>query len=322
MYIPKSARDHGTFYQLRNVLHRRSVNSTPKKNVNACEDFLTIVVTGHVLAAAQCILGMDSIKACPSAMLDPAILFEPASVRQSSLMSVCRAIVEKYTNFQFIINSSSPPTIDDKVHAYACQAISLGLLYFEFVDAIREGDGTRILRCWRYLLPLFRATGRKNYSLEALLMLYDHKYVFSPRLSHQLMWSRCINTRGIAGRNISCDLFMEHLNRLCKEAIAGLRANKSDKAIVRVGKAIGTLYPVLEQFDVVNSIATLSGVHSKPKSLKDLHLILQELNQAHVFEQKPSRQHKAFKNIKTLLVHNPDKLITWMMGHFKRLANK
>ena len=31
----------------------------------------------------------------------------------------------------------------------------------EFVDAVREGDGKRILRCWRYFLLLFKATGRR-----------------------------------------------------------------------------------------------------------------------------------------------------------------
>lgn len=185
---------------------------------------------------------------------------------------------------------------------------------------MREGDGTRILRCWRYLLPLFKAAGRKNYCLEALIMLYEHLYGFSPRLSHQLIWSRCINTRGIAGHNIPCDLFMEHLNRLCKEAIAGLRANKSEKAIIRIGKAIGTLHPVLDQFDAVNAVASLSGIHSQPKSLRDLKLVLQELNQANVFEQKPLRQHKTFKNIKTLIHHKLDKLVMWMIGHLKRLA--
>ena len=34
----------------------------------------------------------------------------------------------------------------------------------EFVDAIREGDGSRILRCWRYLLLLFKATQKHHSS--------------------------------------------------------------------------------------------------------------------------------------------------------------
>ena len=38
---------------------------------------------------------------------------------------------------------------------------------------------------------------------------------------------------------MSMDLHMEHMNRLCKTSIEELGANKSNKAIVRVGKTIG-----------------------------------------------------------------------------------
>ena len=47
----------------------------------------------------------------------------------------------------------------DHILEYGQDALTLGLLYMEFVDAVREGDGERILRCWRYFLLLFKATG-------------------------------------------------------------------------------------------------------------------------------------------------------------------
>ena len=42
---------------------------------------------------------------------------------------------------------------------------------------------------------------------------------------------------------------MEHLNRLAKEAIKELESNKTEHTITRIGKAIGTLAPVLDAFD-------------------------------------------------------------------------
>ena len=36
---------------------------------------------------------------------------------------------------------------EDKVLAYAKELLSFGLLYKELVDAVREGDGVRVLRC-------------------------------------------------------------------------------------------------------------------------------------------------------------------------------
>ena len=50
-YSKKSGREHGTLYQLRNVLHRTNV-SKPDKDFNACDDFFVIIVNSHILAAA------------------------------------------------------------------------------------------------------------------------------------------------------------------------------------------------------------------------------------------------------------------------------
>ena len=64
----------------------------------------------------------------------------------------------------------------------------------EFCDAIREGDGERVLRCWRYLLPVFKSSGRKNYSIEVLNMLCQFQYELTPRHAQELIWSRFVST--------------------------------------------------------------------------------------------------------------------------------
>ena len=189
------------------------------------------------------------------------------------------------------------------------------MFYTEFSYAVHEGDGNRIIRCWRFLRPLFKASRQKNYCLETFL-LYGHKYRLSLKFSHQLVWSRCINTHGLPGHSIPCDLIMEHLNRLCKEAIVGLGANKTEDAIVSVGKAIGTLLPVLEQFDEINFVPNVSGIHCRSPSVKDTR-------QLDPFTPKGTRLRKHFKNIKPLPPeHKPDKLLTWMKGHMKTLTSK
>ena len=58
---------------------------------------------------------------------------------------------------------------------------------------------------------------------------------------------------------------MEHLNRLVKDAITGLGANKATNAIDRVGKAIGT---ITNSLDIVNNIPVESGHHSNRSSEK------------------------------------------------------
>ena len=80
----------------------------------------------------------------------------------------------------------------------------------EYEDAIREGDGNHVLQCWRYLLPIFKASGRTNYSIEAVTMLTQHQFTLTPRQAAELQWNRFTNVHGILGRNIPCDLHMEH----------------------------------------------------------------------------------------------------------------
>ena len=46
--------ERGTLYLLRNLINRRNVTTEVKSNVNANEDFLEVVVTGHVIVTAMC----------------------------------------------------------------------------------------------------------------------------------------------------------------------------------------------------------------------------------------------------------------------------
>ena len=171
-----------------------------------------------------------------------------------------------------------------------------------FPDAIKEGDGGRILHCWKYLLPLFWNSGRKNYAIEALNLLCQHNFTLSPHHRQQLLSARCINVHGIRGRNIPSDLHMEHLNRTIKTAMKGLGSNKTDQAICRIGRALGTLAPVLDQFDMDNNVPATTGGHKRSNSQKDVYVIVEELRKAKVFAHIPSRKH----NIPT-----PTKCIAW-----------
>ena len=73
----------------------------------------------------------------------------------------------------------------------------------------------------------FRSTGHTNYTIEAMTLLVQYYFLFTPRLAEQFIWGRFINTHGGLGRNIPAGLHMEHLNRICKQAVAHLGANKT-----------------------------------------------------------------------------------------------
>ena len=304
--------ERGTLYQLRNALNRRNVPKTCKSDMNASEDFFELVVSGHTLVAVMDFLGMSSIEEKPSEITDSPDL--------PKLMNIAAQVVDKHVDLsvEFSTAKGTKPKAGDSVYSYACETLSLGLLYMLLRDAIKEGDGDRVLLVWKFLLLIFDASNRKNYTIEAFTLLAQYYLVLPPRLAEQLKWSRFINVHGLVGHNISCDLHMEHLNRVAKTAVEGLGANKSEKAIVRVGKTVGTLSAATENFDNQHHVPADSASHSKKSSAKDLNKVVKVLQQQNVFQNIGRREHKSFRSMKTYLIRTvqEDKLKEWVIEKF------
>ena len=151
MYKTSSGVERGTLYQLRNAINRRNISSSCKVDLNSCEDFFELVVSGHVLAAVMHFMSMSSMDDTPSSVLiSPDVWLQSDAERTSTLMDVATQVVNKHVDLsiQFSRQRSQPV---DTVYSYACETLSLGLLYAEFRDVIKEGDGDRVLRVWKFL---------------------------------------------------------------------------------------------------------------------------------------------------------------------------
>ena len=316
-YSYRSAGDHGTLYQLRNKLNRTNVVQSPKKDANACEDFMYIVISGLVVAAALATFKMKSVNDHPADDILPdadTVWTLSISERREILMDLCGKMYDRFVSFKF----NSPemtPAESDNVYEYSLQLLRLGCFYFEYADAIKEGDGGRVFRCWKYMIPIFSASHNTNYACEAANMVLQHTYTLPPRLASQLLWSRFVNTHGRPGKNIPVDLHMEHLNKIAKDAIHFLGSNKTEKAIQRVGRAIGTLSPVLDNFDNINNVSASSSAQKKPKAKKDIEVVVDELVKANCFvKQDEPRKHWQFPHPKNLLLSKDRKeLIDWLI---------
>ena len=205
----------------------------------------------------------------------------------------------------------------DKIYDYTTKLVSLGVLYMEFCDAIREGDGERVLRCWKFLLPIFKNAGRKNYSLEGLYFLYQYKFSLPPQQAERLLWSRFVNTHGVIGHNIPGDLCLEHLNRLCKGAVNDKGSSKSEKTFTFVGKILGVLKPVLDQYDTQNGVNSSSGSHRKPNANKDRDVLINHLLTLCVFSHHGQWKYPSFPKPKNILCMKNTEFIDWMEQHIK-----
>lgn len=318
MYSTKSPSEHGTLYQMRNLLNRRNVVKKPIDDFNACDDFFMTVLTAHILVAAMKFLHIESLDQVPP----DDVIQDAESVwmlskqeRQDLIESISNQIVEQFVSFQFCEedamcddekgeeddNSDDEEENEDQIETYAKQLLSLGLFYWEYSDSIREGDGERLSRCFEYMLPMFINTGRKNYAIEAFRFLYQLKYQLPPRLATQLLYCRFINVHGQLGRNIAADLHVEHVNAVGKGCIKGLGPNKTVDAIQRTAKALGTIVPVLQQYDSENVIPSATGKHRRASVNKDISILLSDLKEFEVFNSIPGRQHKSFPNPKDVL---------------------
>lgn len=267
-------------HQLRNIIGRTNVPLDPQKNMNAAEDFMMLLLHAHIVAAAEVIQSQNTY---------------------DDVVELARAIVSNNIHLPRINDSDACKDCEDKVCLYATELLSLAMMWHGFHDSIREGDGERILRYWKVLLVVFKSTNHHNYAKEAVNILFQYYHTFSDRQKAQLLWSRCINTRGSEGANIPCDLFMEHLNRRLKNVIRSMGANVTPKAIVKAGKAIGSVHHVCQVFEEQTATSLRSDRHTVPPLGKDFLTVLRVLKEEKVFLTQGSRQHVSYKFTCTIL---------------------
>ena len=103
-----------TLYQIRNLLNRVNIPKRPKKNFDACKDFLSSVVEGILLTASLKVLGMNSLDDNPKSDLipDPENLWTETAEKPSLIVQIYSKILETVVSFYF---NDSPKSCNDKV---------------------------------------------------------------------------------------------------------------------------------------------------------------------------------------------------------------
>ena len=281
--------------------------------MNLCEDFFTIVFQGLITSGAMAVLKLTDLEHWPNDIDQNAWLLDKTQ-RQLLMDKILSDIVENIMDIRF--HSTAKCTGNDKVLQYAKQLLSMGSIHAEFADAIRERDGDRVLRCWRYLMVIYHNSSRNNYAKEAVLLLHQYHHELSDQLCERLLYSRFVNVKGQEGTNVSLDLHMEHLNRILKGGIHALSSNKSTDAIITLGKAMGTLEPVLESFDRDNNVRHHETHHRQRIFLHEVSKIVRCIQEFNMFEKTPDRSYTSFPNPKSL-IHKSSlaNLKEWIQTH-------
>ena len=95
------------------------------------------------------VLCISDLQETPSPEHIPSYLWLLAdSNREEMLHKVCELVLNNYCTISFNSQVDNDELAVDQVQLYASDVLTLGLLYTEFSDAIREGDGPRMIRCY------------------------------------------------------------------------------------------------------------------------------------------------------------------------------
>ena len=133
----------------------------------------------------------------------------------AGVTKVADDIVAKFANLESI-GSVATMQNEDEVQQCVADKIdhwpAVAHLPYERTTEPKEGNDEMVIAVWRYLLPIFRMTKRKNYAIVAAHLL-QLQYLSSERTKMQLKYGRFVITHNQIGKNTPCNLHMEHLNR-------------------------------------------------------------------------------------------------------------
>lgn len=222
------------------------------------------------------------------------------------------------------VDTTSLDEEQDDMFSYQKALLEYGMLILNFWDAISEGDGERIMRCWRFFLLYLRTEGQSTakYSLEGLYLMCQVNALLSAQAAHRLIWNRFVKTKDGPGGNIPLDLQLEFFNRIMKAAVKNLGPNASKSSLDRISHSMGITNVLMRQFDCELSVYRRSGKHVATSSKDDLLKVVKELLNERAFDVTPGRKYHHFKNIKQSLLQGLDlqKLFTWINEHKKNLV--
>ena len=220
--------------------------------------------------------------------------------------------------------SKEPEKVVDARFNYACTRLSIGMLLFNFDDAVKEGDGERVIRCWKFMMLIFKAYNHTKYSFAALHMQISIKALLTPRQAHSFIWNRMVNTKGGLGKNISMDLRLEQLNKLLKDMLRCLGVNITKKSSERCSKALKLVEDILSSIDTELKVKEPKGQHITAKRDKDFKVLVDEIcKRGRLFAHSPdsTRQYQEFPNFNRNILHhlNLSQVHTWISQHLTNL---
>ena len=210
------------------------------------------------------------------------------------------------------------PKDDDGVFNYSHNIMKTGLLLRDFQDAIKEGDGGRLERLWKFMMLLFKVTAKTKYALVAIRLHAQLNALLSPREAHSLRWNRTINLKGGKGRNVAIDQVQEHRIKETKELMSGHGANLTFPSAQIYSRASDGVTETMKNFDKENKVREESGKHKYTQDA-DILTVVKILQEIDALKEIAGRTHPGIGTIPKdpISVLNFSDLNAWINKHKK-----
>ena len=165
----------------------------------------------------------------------------------------------------FVLDTPVDDDDGDDMLSYQKALLDYGMIVINFWDAISEGDGQRVIRCWKFFLMYLKHQGGSatRYALEALYLMFQVHALLSPPAAHRLIWNQFAKNKAGAGGNIPLDLDLEFKNKMVKESIKKLGPIATRKSLDRICHSLGMTANLMSRFDSTMSVFKRSGRHVK-----------------------------------------------------------
>ena len=180
----------------------------------------------------------------------------------------------------------------DFILGYLRALFTLNLVLHNILNAIKEGDGERLLNAYHFALVYFRATGHHKYAYALVQMFCSIK--LRPQSAFRLIWGRFINTSGIRGRNISQDLHLEHLNCFLKDLLKNLGTNQDQENAKRIAHSVKNLRTIVQNFETANHITKKYNSHKPQNIVDDVKKLAEAMCKAKLFKEHLGREYESF----------------------------
>lgn len=194
-----------------------------------------------------------------------------------------------------------------------------GLLFLNLLDAIKEGDGMRIVRCYKFILLLEYKFGHTKYAYLLLHFFANIYSLLSEKDAFLLINNRFMNKKGGKGNNVPLDLHMEHLNLDLKKLLKSMGGKITEAASQRYARSLTVLNTIMDKIYKDCDKHYQSGYHGNKQSIETVTTIVNDLVRGNVFYFSPGRKgYNSFKNFNDSIVKLDYRdFFLWARNHFK-----